>query len=125
MIPKTDNFRQRLAVVPRGLNPAHFAQSGERAFGFDDEADELHDPTAGFRHARLAHASGGVLQPGRGTWNGRHHALKVWRSCSSLVSRRASITPNRVCTRQPPRVTAAEPVKCSGPLSGSPVSTAD
>ncbi len=125
MVAEADDFRQRLAVVPRRLDPAHFAHRGQRAFGFDDEADELDDAAAGFRHARLAHAAGGGLQPGQRTWNGGHHALKVWRSCSSFVSRRASITPNRVCTRQPPRVTASEPAKCSGPLSGSPVSTAD
>ena len=41
VVPKADDFRQRLAVVPRGFNPADFADRGERAFRFDDQADEL------------------------------------------------------------------------------------
>ena len=38
------------------LDAADFAERGERAFRFHDQADELDDAAARFGHARLAHA---------------------------------------------------------------------
>src|SRR5690242_13544459 len=45
VIPKTDHFSQRRTIVPRGFDAADFTDCGERAFGFDNEPDELnHTP---------------------------------------------------------------------------------
>ena len=52
MVPKTDDFGERDAVVPGGFNPADFADGGDGAFGFDDQPDDLHDAAAGLGDAR-------------------------------------------------------------------------
>ena len=59
---EADDFGERRAVVARGFDAADFADGGERAFGLDDEADELHDTAAVLERARLAHAIEGVAQ---------------------------------------------------------------
>src|SRR5262245_13143825 len=102
MVPETDDFGERLAVVPAGLDAADLAHGGERALGFNDKADELDDAAAGLGDAGFAHAAGGVLQPAGRTWKRGGHALSTCRSCSILVSRRASTRPKRVWTTQPP-----------------------
>jgi hypothetical protein len=56
MIPKADYLGECDAVVPRGFNPANFADGGDGTFRFDDQADDLHDAAACLRDARLAHA---------------------------------------------------------------------
>jgi hypothetical protein len=111
MIPEADDFGERAAVVAGGFDAANFADGAERAFGFDDEADELHDATAIFQHARFPRALEGLCEAmagpegGLGQW---HEAVSDCLSASSLVSRRASTTPKLVWMRQPPRVTWAE-----------------
>ena len=119
VVPKSDNFRERLLLAATGKNSANLAKRGDGAFRFHDEADELHHAAARFRDAHLAHAAQGVLQTAVG-WNGRRHAVSDCRTCSILVSRRASTRPKRVWMTQPPRVTSGELENFSGPVSGRP-----
>src|SRR5579885_2742062 len=96
MIPEPHDLGEHFALAARRLDSANFAESGERSFRFHDQADELHHAAARLRDASLAHAAHGSLQPAAGAWNGGGHAARDWRNCSILVSRRASISPNRV-----------------------------
>jgi hypothetical protein len=41
MVPEADDLRERRAIVPGGLDPANFADGGERPLGLNDQADEL------------------------------------------------------------------------------------
>jgi hypothetical protein len=56
MVSEANDFCERTAIVPRGFNTADFANSAERAFGFDDETDELDDAPAIFNHTGVARA---------------------------------------------------------------------
>jgi hypothetical protein len=47
--------------VPRGFDATDFAQRGDGAFGFDDQADELHHAAARLSDARFAHTARGAL----------------------------------------------------------------
>jgi hypothetical protein len=120
MVPKADNFGERDAVVPGGFDPANFTDGGDGALRFNDQPDDLHDAAAGLRHARQAHALERGVEAAGGAGDGGFHAEMDSRICSSLVSRRASRRPNRVCTRHPPRVISEEPMNLSGPASGRP-----
>src|SRR5262245_32372842 len=86
MISEPDDFSERGAVMPRGFDAANFTDGGDGAFGFDDEADDLHDAAATFGDARGTHALQRGIEAvglaGRGL-----HATSDCRSCSSLVSR--------------------------------------
>src|SRR5262249_33418311 len=91
------------------FNPADFPHGGERALGFNDQAGELYDAAAVLQHAKLAGAFEQMAEAMGGQDRAvgqRHHASKEFCSSSSFVSRRASMTPKRVLTRQPPRVTS-------------------
>ena len=120
MIPKTDDLGERDAVMPGGFNPADFADSGDGTLRLDDQPDDLHDAAARLRDPRLAHALQRGVKPFGRTGHCGFHLDKDSRICSSLVSRRASSRPKRVCTRQPPRVISEEAMNLSGPASGRP-----
>src|SRR5580698_9106599 len=96
MVAETDNFCERGGAIAPGLNVANLAHRCERSFGLHDQADQLHDSPARFSDFRLANSSDGVIQAIGGKWNRLGHKFTAFRSCSSLVSRCASTSPNRV-----------------------------
>src|SRR6266849_5487960 len=109
VVSKADHFGQRHFFALRRLDPANFAHRCDRPFRFDYQTDKLHDATTNLGHARLAHPIEGSVKPAVFAWHAGGHEDTVWTNCSSLTSRRASISPNRVWTMQPPRVTSDEP----------------
>ena len=58
MIAKADHLGQRGAVVAGGLDAADFADGGQRAFGFDDESDQLDHAPVVADHLRLSPPGG-------------------------------------------------------------------
>src|SRR5579872_7117773 len=125
VIPKSDDFGQRDFLPLRRLDSANFAQSGNRSFGLNNQADELHHPAANLCQARLAHSLQSGVKPSAPAWNGGFHEEMAAANCSTLTSRRASIRPNLVWTTQPPRVISDEAMNRKGPLSGTPSSTVE
>jgi len=63
MISETNDFSERFAIAMGGLDAANLANGGSGAFGFDDEADQLHHASARFRDASRAHAFERGIQP--------------------------------------------------------------
>jgi hypothetical protein len=68
VISETDDFGECAAIVAGGFNAANFAYSAQRSFGFDDEADELHDATAILQHASVARALESPSEAGASGW---------------------------------------------------------
>src|SRR5581483_2212435 len=112
VIAEADHLGERGAIVAGGFNAADFPDGGERTLGFNDEPDKLD-------HAAVVANDLGALDPAQKGFHPAaldmvrawHHATRLLRRRSNLVSRRASTVPNWVCTRQPPRVTSGEPRK--------------
>src|SRR6185369_7763204 len=123
VVTKTDNFGQGEAFAPGRLDPAELTHCGDRAFGLDDQADELDHPATDLSHPRVAHSLQRGIESAASAWKRGFHQQTVWPSCSSLISRRASISPNLVWTMQPPRLTSEETTNRNGPLSGRPSRT--
>src|SRR4051812_9155242 len=110
IIPKPNHLGQRAALVTPGFDAAHFADCRQWTLGFDDQSCKLDDPAAAFDHTRLSYLGQRAAESGKGrrTGSGCAHAAKDFCKAPILVSRRASIVPNRVFTMQPPRLTSAE-----------------
>src|SRR5262245_43944658 len=107
------------------MDAADFADGGDGALRLDHQPDDLHDAAARLRDARAAHPLQGGLEPVDLAGLGGFHAVRDSRNCSSLVSRRASRTPKRVWTKQPPRVTSLQGRNFKGPVSGNPFNKGD
>src|SRR5664280_179997 len=83
---------QVIGLVVESEGPV--ADAGDRPLGLDDKPDDLNDAAAGLGDARLAQApESGIEVVGCG---GGFHEARDCRSCSILVSRRASSRPKRV-----------------------------
>src|SRR5690348_13707417 len=120
MVSKSNNLGQRDITVPR-LNSTNFADGSNRAFRLNHQPNQLHHSATSLSDARLLHSPERALQTIGRTCMDRSHWWRVCLSCSIFVSRRASTSPKRVWTRQPPRVTSEELTNRSCPASALPL----
>jgi hypothetical protein len=67
VISETDDFGECASVVSCGFDTADFAERGERAFGFDDESDDLYHATTVLEDAGFPCTLEGVRQTMTGT----------------------------------------------------------
>src|SRR6185369_10851287 len=109
VIAKTHHLRQSRTIMASRFDPIDVANGCQRSDRFYNQANKLHYAPTILKYSGMFCTLEQMRQSVRCGLELKWHQLcKAFLSKSNLVSRRASKTPNQVCTMQPPRVPSGE-----------------